>query len=104
MRRLHALLLLPLLLIPTVATADEPPPPLTPDAVNLAELTALPAARPSDPSVPATPDPAIVILDILLDRAGASPGVSDGFDGDNLRKAIRAFETMVGLEPDGQIG
>jgi lipoprotein-anchoring transpeptidase ErfK/SrfK len=105
MRRLHALLL-PLLLIPTIATvAGEAPPPLTADSVNLAELSALPAEAPSDTSaLPTTPDPAIVKLDILLDRAGASPGVIDGFDGDNLRKAIRALEAMVGLEPDGQIG
>src|SRR4051812_25124373 len=33
-------------------------------------------------------DPALARLQILLDRAGASPGVVDGFDGDNLHKAL----------------
>ena len=42
-------------------------------------------------------------LQILLDRAGASPGVIDGFDGDNVRKAVAAFEAMRGFEVDGII-
>ena len=45
----------------------------------------------------------MVRLQILLDRAGASPGVIDGFDGDNVRKAVFAFETMRGLPADGQL-
>jgi lipoprotein-anchoring transpeptidase ErfK/SrfK len=49
------------------------------------------------------PDPFLIRVQILLDRAHASPGVIDGRDGDNLRKAIRAFETMRGLEPDGEM-
>src|SRR5690606_30336026 len=79
-----------------------------------ADLSAVPAefiplAQPdgagSDaaPPPPAAPDPAIARLQILLDRAGASPGVIDGFDGDNVRKAVAAFETMRGLEADGII-
>jgi len=51
----------------------------------------------------ATADAAIVKLEIFLDRAGASPGVIDGFDGDNLRKAVRAFEAMAGLTVDGKV-
>lgn len=42
-------------------------------------------------------------LQVLLDRAGASPGVIDGFDGDNVRKAVLAFELMRGLPPDGAL-
>ena len=49
------------------------------------------------------PDPAIAKLQILLDRAGDSPGVIDGFDGDNVRKAVAAFETMRGMSVDGVI-
>jgi lipoprotein-anchoring transpeptidase ErfK/SrfK len=44
-----------------------------------------------------------VKLQVLLDRAGASPGVIDGFDGDNVRKAVRAFELMHGLPQDGAV-
>lgn len=48
-------------------------------------------------------DPFLVRLQVLLDRAHASPGVIDGRAGGNTDKAIRAFEEMRGLEADGQI-
>jgi lipoprotein-anchoring transpeptidase ErfK/SrfK len=40
---------------------------------------------------------------ILLDRAGASPGVIDGVAGGNVAKAIAAVETVLGLPVDGQL-
>ena len=50
------------------------------------------------------PDPFLIRLQVLLDRAHASPGVVDGLQGSNTAKAIRAFERMrdmpVGGEPD----
>lgn len=46
---------------------------------------------------------ALVRLQTLLDRAGASPVVIDGYPGQNTSAAIRAFERMRGLEPDGQL-
>lgn len=49
----------------------------------------------------AQPSPAVAKLEILLDRVGASPGVIDGYDGENLRKAISALQLMVGAQPDG---
>ncbi len=49
------------------------------------------------------PDPAIARLQILLDQAGASPGVIDGFDGENVRKAVVAFEAMHGFPVDGRV-
>jgi lipoprotein-anchoring transpeptidase ErfK/SrfK len=49
------------------------------------------------------PDPFIVKLQVLLDRAHASPGVIDGYDGENVRKAIRAFQEMNGMEPSGEL-
>jgi lipoprotein-anchoring transpeptidase ErfK/SrfK len=88
---------------------------ITADAINAADLTTVPAEflplPPPDDDTgsdtnappPAVPDPAIAKLQILLDRAGASPGVIDGFDGDNVRKAVTAFETMRGLTVDGLI-
>lgn len=85
-----------------MATATEAPPPLTAELINAADLAAIPAQR--LPEVEQlTPSQAIVRLQILLDRAGASPGVIDGFDGDNVRKAILAFEMMNGLPADGLI-
>ncbi|SKA04560.1 L,D-transpeptidase family protein [Consotaella salsifontis] len=51
---------------------------------------------------PQEPDPFLVRLQVLLDRAHASPGVIDGFLGENTKKAIRAYEAMAGLAVDGE--
>ncbi|TCD15361.1 L,D-transpeptidase family protein [Oricola cellulosilytica] len=40
-------------------------------------------------------------VQILLDRAAVSPGVIDGYGGESVEKAIRAFETINGLPVDG---
>lgn len=48
------------------------------------------------------PDPFLIRLQILLDRANASPGVIDGFLGENTRKAIRSYEAMRNLKVDGE--
>lgn len=71
------------------------------DAVNEAPLDTIATERPSDPS--ADPDPAIVRLQILLDRAGSSPGVIDGFYGENVGKAVAGFEALQGLPSDGKL-
>jgi lipoprotein-anchoring transpeptidase ErfK/SrfK len=49
------------------------------------------------------PDPFIIRVQILLDRSAISPGVIDGYLGDNLTKAIRAFEQREALDADGEI-
>lgn len=80
--------------------------PLTAAAINSARLDALlrgPAPAAEGDAEPVRPDPAMVRLQILLDRAAASPGVIDGFDGENVRKAVRAFERMHGLPEDGTL-
>lgn len=69
---------------------------LTADVVNAAEFGSLSSATDG-------PDPLIVKLQILLDRANASPGVIDGFLGENVAKAISAFETANGLPVDGEL-
>jgi len=113
MRLFQVFVLLLLVTLPFAAVlADDIPPPATPDSINAADLSTVPAEflPPADKTTasgaasPAVPDAAIVKLQILLDRAGASPGVIDGFDGDNVRKAVRAFETMAGLDADGKVG
>jgi lipoprotein-anchoring transpeptidase ErfK/SrfK len=106
-------------LLTAVAEAQEQPllpPPVTAETINAAPLdaSALSATPLSEPPVItdgwakplsrlARPNPSIVRLQVLLDRAGASPGVVDGFDGDNVRKAVVAFEMMQGLPADGVI-
>ena len=40
-------------------------------------------------------------LQVLLDRAGVSPGVIDGYKGGMTETALRAFEAREGLEVDG---
>ena len=94
---------------PAPVTAPAAAPVLTPDTINSARLDALLIDEPlltveeADNTGPRTPDPAIVRLQILLDQAGASPGVIDGFDGDNVRKAVIAAEAMRGLPTDGTL-
>ncbi|EJZ18704.1 L,D-transpeptidase (plasmid) [Rhizobium sp. Pop5] len=74
---------------------------LTPDAINSASLASIAHERPKKPSP--DPDPAIVRLQAFLDRAGSSPGVIDGLYGENVGKALAAFETMNKLPPDGKL-
>jgi len=40
----------------------------------------------------------VLQAEVLLDRAGFSPGVVDGHDGDNFAKALRAFQQVQGLQ------
>lgn len=112
MRR-SALALAALLLAAPAAAQDVAPavavPTMTVDAINAADLATIPAQYVPAPTADETgaplperqPDPAVVRLQVLLDRAGASPGVIDGFDGDNVRKAVIALELMLGLPTDG---
>jgi lipoprotein-anchoring transpeptidase ErfK/SrfK len=99
--------LFPLLLL--LATPALAQPAVTIDAVNTADLTSLMEAPVRAPAWTfagqraTLPNPAMIRLQVLLDRAGASPGVIDGFDGDNVRKAIFAFETMGGFPADGRL-
>ncbi len=124
MRRLT---LLPLLTVFSLAASpmallaqDQTPPrePLSAMAINEADLGAhfgsserpyiVPpeaeaAASESQDKGPAHPDPALVRIQILLDQNGASPGVIDGYDGDNMRKAIMGIQALAGLPVNGLI-
>jgi lipoprotein-anchoring transpeptidase ErfK/SrfK len=104
------------------ASADAQEPPLLPAPVTAETINAAPLDASALPATPlsaeppviadgwarplsrlAKPNPSIVRLQVLLDRAGASPGVIDGYDGDNVRKSVVAFEMMQGLPADGVI-
>jgi lipoprotein-anchoring transpeptidase ErfK/SrfK len=68
---------------------------LTAEAINDADL--------SSGRVRHGPSPVILKAEILLDRAAISPGQIDGKDGDNLRKAISAFQGLHGLKRTGRL-
>jgi len=71
------------------------------EAINNASVASVPPERPSETSP--RPEPAIIRLQVLLDRAGASPGVIDGYYGENVTKAIAGFEAMQDLPVDGKL-
>lgn len=98
----------------TVAAAadgiDSPAPPeveVTGEPDQVVETPAFSTDGPDEAALetvdePKTPDPFLIRLQVLLDRAHASPGVIDGYLGENTRKAIYAYEQMRNLPADGE--
>ncbi|MBY3134713.1 L,D-transpeptidase family protein [Rhizobium laguerreae] len=72
---------------------------LRPEEINTASIASIGTEKPA----PGDPDPAIVRLQVLLDRAGSSPGVIDGLSGENVDKAVAGFEAMNNLPVDGRL-
>jgi lipoprotein-anchoring transpeptidase ErfK/SrfK len=79
--------------------APSAPPTLDAQAVNAAQLPA-----PSAKGRARAPDAAAIIKsEILLDRAGFSPGQIDGKTGTNYQKAVRAFQDAIAIKPSGNL-
>lgn len=47
-------------------------------------------------------DAAMVRIEVLLDRAHFSPGVIDGYNGENVRKAVSAYQASHNMPVNGQ--
>lgn len=75
--------------------------PINAQAVNSSAIDSVSAEPATERQT--DPDPAVVHLQVLLDRAGSSPGVIDGYFGDNLAKAIAGFEALQHLPVDGEL-
>ncbi|MCE4223852.1 murein L,D-transpeptidase [Methylobacterium sp. C25] len=84
------------------------PAPLTIDAVNGAAFTELKldkssVAKPRRQGRDVRPDPLLIKVQVLLDRARFSPGAIDGRDGDSLRGALADYAAAQGLPATGNL-
>ena len=78
---------------------------ILPGMVAAAPVTAaaIEAASYGGGALPGGQSPLTVKVQVMLDRAGTSPGVIDGIKGGMSRSAIAAFERRSGLPADGQM-
>jgi lipoprotein-anchoring transpeptidase ErfK/SrfK len=67
-----------------------------------ADATILPPGADMAPVESIVYNAALVRIQVLLDRAHFSPGVIDGFDGENVAKAVSAYQTAHALAVNGR--
>ncbi len=72
------------------------------NSVSLVLLAGAAVAQPILVSGGGSPDQ-VLAVQVMLDRERHSPGVIDGHDGSNTRRAVAAFEKANGLGVDGRI-
>jgi lipoprotein-anchoring transpeptidase ErfK/SrfK len=70
-------------------------PTLTAEAINGAQF--------SDKAGKTKLSPGVLKAQVLLDRAGFSPGVIDAHGGENFQKALRAYQQANGLQQTGKL-
>ena len=93
-RSMIALPICAVALISTGTASSAPVQQLSIQSVNEAQFS---AARPKGLSA------AVLKAQVLLDRAGYSPGVIDARDGDTFKKALAAFQRNNGLTASGRL-
>ena len=71
---------------------------VTAEQINGASFEAPPLTEPEQTAVAA-----VARVQVLLDRAGFSPGVTDGRFGENVRQAIAEYQARNGLSVDGRL-
>jgi lipoprotein-anchoring transpeptidase ErfK/SrfK len=85
-----------LAVVPALAAKQKPPSgALQVDAINTAQWSA--------GSTEGKLNPLVLKAQVLLKRAGFSPGVVDGRSGDNFHKALRAYQREAGLQATGKL-
>jgi lipoprotein-anchoring transpeptidase ErfK/SrfK len=81
------------------ASLGAPPPPASsaaPPPMRAPNINGNPFVESAPALGPIVSSAAVAQLQVLLDRAGASPGVIDGHFGDNVRKALAAYKEITG--------
>jgi len=86
---------------PAAAPATPAVAPAQPGVLDVAAVNSATFAPP--PAEPEGVSPVLAKAQVLLDRAGFSPGVIDARYGENVRLALEAFQEARGLPGDGAL-